>query len=435
MTADLKLLQRYHDQGDALAFRELVQTHAGMVFATARRITRDSARAEDVAQETFLELTRKGRGITDSVGAWLHRVAWRRACDAVRSEVTRRNYENKAAEDWPESTETTWEEMEPLLDAALNELSEPQRGVLIEHFLEGRTQQEIAKRVGLSQSSVSRMLDKGIHELRHHLKGAGVFSGTGLALLLSTQTSQAAPASLTVSLGKLALSGAGASITGATAMTGGLIFMNTTKIVLTVTAAAALIAIPVAIHQQNKPAPVVVAKPAPIPEVSVPKKAVPVEPSVSDGEAFNRGFGENPQKQKDVHRRVNELRAKHPGKSMMELAQDPEVTEKMGAIMQRMNGEPERFKVFNDAIDFAIKMKNLTPAQHDHINLNIGDAFLKSEAQAERYIGAVLTDDSEVLAHFFADVMNTAAVEMALDPHTEKTSNGVSIRQAPARQD
>lgn len=96
MQTDLLHLQRYHDSGDAAAFKSLVQHHASMVFATARRVTRDSSLAEDVAQETFLELARKGRAITESVGAWLHRVAWRRACDAVRAEKTRRRYEAAA---------------------------------------------------------------------------------------------------------------------------------------------------------------------------------------------------------------------------------------------------------------------------------------------------------------------------------------------------
>src|SRR5688572_29438069 len=90
MNADFTALRRYHLHGDAFAFQELVQAHTGMVFATARRVTRDAARAEDVAQETFLELARNAPRITDSVGAWLHRVAWRKARDVVRADVTRR---------------------------------------------------------------------------------------------------------------------------------------------------------------------------------------------------------------------------------------------------------------------------------------------------------------------------------------------------------
>lgn len=97
MTAKLEQLHRYHDQGDARAFSDLVHAHASMVFATARRVTRDASLAEDVAQETFLDLARLGHGITDSVSAWLYRVAWHRACNAVRADVTRKRCEAASA--------------------------------------------------------------------------------------------------------------------------------------------------------------------------------------------------------------------------------------------------------------------------------------------------------------------------------------------------
>lgn len=216
MNLDLHLLQCYRERADAFAYRELVATHAGMVFATARRVTRDASLAEDVAQETFLELARNSHAVTESVGAWLHRVAWRRACNAVRDEATRRRYESAAAEILHEPAEVTWEELEPQIDEALDQLPDKLREPLVEHFLEGRTQQEVAARLGVSQSTVSRALDSGVAELRLRLKNKGVRCGAGLALLLTANATQAAPATLTAALGKLAVSGIG----GATATAG-----------------------------------------------------------------------------------------------------------------------------------------------------------------------------------------------------------------------
>lgn len=80
MLSDLQHLQRYARTGDAHAFRELVRAHGPMVHATALRVTRNEASAHDVAQEAFLELARKAGSVTQSVAAWLHRVAWNRAC-------------------------------------------------------------------------------------------------------------------------------------------------------------------------------------------------------------------------------------------------------------------------------------------------------------------------------------------------------------------
>lgn len=86
MQTDLHLLSRYHRHGDAEAFQSLDETHAGMVHATARRVTRDATLAQDVAQETFLALARSSGSVIESVGAWLHHVAWQKALNAARGE-------------------------------------------------------------------------------------------------------------------------------------------------------------------------------------------------------------------------------------------------------------------------------------------------------------------------------------------------------------
>jgi RNA polymerase sigma factor (sigma-70 family) len=216
MSTDLLLLRRYHETADALAFRELVHTHAGMVFATARRIVRDAALAEDVAQETFLELARHAGAIDESVGAWLHRVAWRRACNLVRDAATRQRYETAAlSEESGSATDASWRELEPLVDAALQELPPRLRGPVVAHFLEQRTQQQVATEIGVSQSSVSRLLDEGIEALRLRLRRKGLSVGAGLAVLLLAHAGGSAPATLLASLGKVALSGVSAPRDGA----------------------------------------------------------------------------------------------------------------------------------------------------------------------------------------------------------------------------
>lgn len=208
MQSDLQQLHRYHDKADASAFQSLVKNHAGMVFATAKRVTGNDALAQDVAQETFLELARKGQRITSSVGAWLHRVASRRACDAVRSESARRRTEASAAI-LDEGHECTWEEMEPVFDEALAELGEQERTAIIEHFLEARTQAEVAARLGVSQSTVSRLLESSLVRLRERLRAKGVICGAGLGAAMMQQSTLAAPRALVVALNKIALSGVG----------------------------------------------------------------------------------------------------------------------------------------------------------------------------------------------------------------------------------
>lgn len=218
MHTDLQLLSRYHQQGDALAFRDLMQAHAGMVYATARRVTRDEAMAEDVAQETFLQLARQSREITQSVAAWLHRVAWRHACNAVREDSTRRRYEQEAvSSETVAEREATWAEVETELDAVIDELPDDLRAPLVQHFLQGRSQREIAAAIGVSQSTVSRAVESGLAELRSRLRKRGLICGAGLAVMLTDHAILAAPVVLLNSLTKLGMSGIGAATVGSTA--------------------------------------------------------------------------------------------------------------------------------------------------------------------------------------------------------------------------
>lgn len=240
MPSDLQHLQRYATTGDAHAFRELVQAHGAMVHATALRVTRDAAAAQDVAQETFLELARKAGGITQSAAAWLHRVAWNRACDVVRRESTRKRVEEAMAETWHTDREATWPDIEPLVDASLNELPNELREVLVLYFLEGRTQAEVARHLGKNQATVSRAIERGISALREALRSRGVITGAGLAALFTAQGAQAMPVAVQASLGKLSLTGIGtSSAIPAASVTTTLITMTATTKMLLITAASA----------------------------------------------------------------------------------------------------------------------------------------------------------------------------------------------------
>ena len=82
--SDAHLLTRFTQLGDEEAFAVLLQRHGPMVWRTCRRIARQAADAEDAFQATFLVLCRKGSSIgkRESLGAWLHRVAYRIALKA-----------------------------------------------------------------------------------------------------------------------------------------------------------------------------------------------------------------------------------------------------------------------------------------------------------------------------------------------------------------
>src|SRR5947207_13038948 len=76
---DAQLLERFLAQRDEAAFELLVWRHGKMVLGTCRRLLRDAHEAEDAFQACFLTLVRRGGSIgrRESVGGWLHKVAYR----------------------------------------------------------------------------------------------------------------------------------------------------------------------------------------------------------------------------------------------------------------------------------------------------------------------------------------------------------------------
>jgi RNA polymerase sigma-70 factor, ECF subfamily len=86
-------------RGDSTAFEQLFDQMGGSVFGIARRVVRDPSRAEDVAQEVFLEVWRKAPSFDDARGSartWIMTIAHRRAVDAVRRNESQKKYDGRA---------------------------------------------------------------------------------------------------------------------------------------------------------------------------------------------------------------------------------------------------------------------------------------------------------------------------------------------------
>ena len=201
------LLRRFAKTGDAEAFGEIIQRHAGLVYGAAWRVLSDMDRASDVAQETFLQLTKDAAKVTGSLPGWLHRVATHKAIDLIRRDSSRKQREMQYAVHQPQKA-TAWREISPYVDEGLNALDTEMREILVAHFLEGQTTRQIAGLRGISQATVSRRLEAGVVKLRGRLRHRGVLVAVGtLSMLLGENAVNAAPASLMTELGKLALVG------------------------------------------------------------------------------------------------------------------------------------------------------------------------------------------------------------------------------------
>src|SRR5580658_10419249 len=105
---DGQLLERFAtDRGEAaeLAFTILVERHGPMVLRVCRSVLAGEFESDDAFQATFLVLVRKARGlwVRDSLGPWLHQVAFRTASRARRAAALRRRHEERASIARPEA--------------------------------------------------------------------------------------------------------------------------------------------------------------------------------------------------------------------------------------------------------------------------------------------------------------------------------------------
>lgn len=161
--------------GDAAAFRSLVDRHLSSVIGIARRMLRDDAEAEDVAQETMLRLWRSASGIeagAHGLRPWLRRVASNLAIDRVRS-----GRRVSVVEEVPEVADPPGQlagleaaATSARVDEALKALPERQRLALVLFHFEGLSQIEIGRNMGISDEAVESLLARARRTLRRTLE-------------------------------------------------------------------------------------------------------------------------------------------------------------------------------------------------------------------------------------------------------------------------
>ena len=242
-TPDLELLRRYADHGAEDAFTELVRRHCNLVWAAARRVSGDGDAARDVAQTVFTDLARKGGRLPAGtvLAGWLYRVACHAAAKHVRGESRRLQREQQAMQHeqlQPAATESgdarIAAELQPVLDAALAELSEADRDAVVLRFLAGRSLAEVGATLGTNEDAAQKRVSRALDKLRGAFQRRGVtVSGGTLAVALGVAGTQTAPMGLAATVATGALAGVGAT-TGVASW----LFLMKSKLVLGLVAGA-----------------------------------------------------------------------------------------------------------------------------------------------------------------------------------------------------
>jgi RNA polymerase sigma-70 factor (ECF subfamily) len=176
------------------AFRSLIHRHGPMVMGVCRHVLHQHQDAEDAFQATFLALARKAGTIRNQrvLAGWLYGVAYRIAIRARANSSRRRDHERQgvamsAATIKPDhENEAAWNELRPVLHDEVNQLPEKYRQPVILSYLEGKSNEEVARLLNWPVGTVKGRLSRARDLLRSRLTRKGlVLSGAFLCTALS----------------------------------------------------------------------------------------------------------------------------------------------------------------------------------------------------------------------------------------------------------
>ncbi len=161
-------------RGDAKAHEIIYRAYSSPVYSVCLRFTRVPAQAEDLLQETFIEVIRSIASFRGEapLGIWIRRVAVSKALMYLRSAWHKRG--QSLDDDWEEVMtgahvsygNPAQPEQAIDLDSALGSLPAVSRTVVWLHDVEGYTHKEIAALLGKSESFSKSQLSRAYQKLR-----------------------------------------------------------------------------------------------------------------------------------------------------------------------------------------------------------------------------------------------------------------------------
>ena len=180
--ADTGELLRAVARGDEKAFGRLYDLVAPRVYGLIRRVLRDPAQAEEVAQEVLVEVWRTAARFDAARGtatSWIFTIAHRRAVDRVRSEqasADRTLRAGAASMDTP--YDSVADEVSGRLERqqvrrCLDGLTDLQRQAVTLAYYQGHSYPQVAELLGTPLPTVKTRMRDGLIRLRDCL-GTGV---------------------------------------------------------------------------------------------------------------------------------------------------------------------------------------------------------------------------------------------------------------------
>jgi RNA polymerase sigma-70 factor (ECF subfamily) len=162
-------------RGDTEAFEAVYEQVSGAVFGVVRRVLRDPAQSEEVAQEVLVDVWRSAARFDPERGSaqsWILTMSHRRAVDRVRSSRSSHDRELRVAQrehaaPYDEVAEAVENRLErEQVRACLHQLTDLQRESVTLAYYGGYTYREVAELLTVPLGTVKTRLRDGLIRLR-----------------------------------------------------------------------------------------------------------------------------------------------------------------------------------------------------------------------------------------------------------------------------
>jgi RNA polymerase sigma factor (sigma-70 family) len=218
MSDDMDLVREYARSQSEEAFAALVSRRVNLVYSAALRQVADVHLAEEITQTVFIILARKAAmlGPKTVVSGWLYRTTRYASAKALTITRRRQHREQEAymRSQSNESDDTTWTEIEPMLDAAIGHLGEKDHNAVVLRYFEGRNFKDISAVLGTTEAGAKMRVNRALEKLRTFFGKRGLTISAGaIAGAISVHSVQAAPVGLASSVTGLAIRGTTATAT------------------------------------------------------------------------------------------------------------------------------------------------------------------------------------------------------------------------------
>jgi RNA polymerase sigma-70 factor, ECF subfamily len=163
-------------RGDKGAYEQVYDRLAGPVYGLIRKVLRDPAQSEEVAQEVLLEVWRNASRFDSAKGGaitWVMMIAHRRAIDRVRSASAeaQRDQKSAIAEAAASPLDEVAEAVEANLDRervrrCLNSLTDLQRESITLAYYGGYTYRQVAGLLNVALGTIKTRIRDGLIRMR-----------------------------------------------------------------------------------------------------------------------------------------------------------------------------------------------------------------------------------------------------------------------------